>query len=104
MAKEQGTFSIDDVLDRLSRKLVDRHPHVFGDAKADTSADVKAQLGGIESRRTKKAVERGRGLGRRRWGREGFAIDSSRHFFVHAVVARSPQAQFARGAGWVRLA
>jgi MazG family protein len=41
MAKEQGTFSIDDVLDRLSRKLVDRHPHVFGDVKAETSADVK---------------------------------------------------------------
>jgi len=41
MAKEQGSFSIDDVLDRLSRKLVDRHPHVFGDAKADTSAEVK---------------------------------------------------------------
>jgi nucleoside triphosphate diphosphatase len=41
IAKEQGTFSIDDVLDRLSRKLVDRHPHVFGDVKADTAADVK---------------------------------------------------------------
>lgn len=41
MAKEQGSFSVDDVLDRLSQKLVDRHPHVFGDAKADTSAEVK---------------------------------------------------------------
>jgi nucleoside triphosphate diphosphatase len=41
MAKEQGTFSIDDVLDRLSGKLVDRHPHVFGDTKADTSTEVK---------------------------------------------------------------
>src|ERR1700746_1970890 len=41
MAKEQGTFSIDDVLDRLSRKLVGRHPHVFGETKAETSADVK---------------------------------------------------------------
>jgi MazG family protein len=41
MAKEQGSFSIDDVLDRLSRKLVDRHPHVFGDTKADTADDVK---------------------------------------------------------------
>jgi ATP diphosphatase len=40
MAKEQGLFSIDDVLDRLSTKLVDRHPHVFGDVKADTSAEV----------------------------------------------------------------
>ena len=41
MAKEQGTFSIDDVLDRLSGKLVDRHPHVFGDTKADTATGVK---------------------------------------------------------------
>ncbi len=40
MAKEQGTFSIDDVLDRLSTKLVNRHPHVFGDVKADTSSEV----------------------------------------------------------------
>jgi MazG family protein len=41
MAKEQASFSIDDVLDRLSAKLINRHPHVFGDAKADTAADVK---------------------------------------------------------------
>ena len=40
MAQEDGTFSIDDVLDRLSDKLVGRHPHVFGDVKADTPADV----------------------------------------------------------------
>src|SRR5512133_1896823 len=37
MAEEEKRFSIDDVLDRLSNKLVDRHPHVFGDVKADTS-------------------------------------------------------------------
>ncbi len=41
MAKEQRTFSIDDVLDRLSDKLIGRHPHVFGNVKADTSAEVK---------------------------------------------------------------
>jgi MazG family protein len=41
MAQEQGSFSIDDVLDRLSTKLINRHPHVFGDAKAETSAEVK---------------------------------------------------------------
>ena len=40
MAKDQGTFSIDEVLDRLSKKLVDRHPHVFGDVKAETSSEV----------------------------------------------------------------
>src|SRR5271168_1038297 len=40
MAREAGHFSVDDVLDRLSNKLVDRHPHVFGDVRADTSAQV----------------------------------------------------------------
>jgi nucleoside triphosphate diphosphatase len=40
MAKEAGTFSIDQVLDRLSDKLVRRHPHVFGDVKAETSSEV----------------------------------------------------------------
>ncbi len=40
MAKEEGTFSIDQVLDRLSEKLVHRHPHVFGDVKAETSTEV----------------------------------------------------------------
>jgi len=40
MAREAGHFSIDDVLDRLSDKLVGRHPHVFGDVKADTPAEV----------------------------------------------------------------
>src|ERR1700730_9526853 len=40
MAKEQASFSINDVLDRLATKLVDRHPHVFGDVKAETSPEV----------------------------------------------------------------
>ena len=57
MAKEQGSFSIDDVLDRLSRKLVDRHPHVFGDAKADTSADVKRNWEALKVEERKKRQE-----------------------------------------------
>jgi nucleoside triphosphate diphosphatase len=40
MAQEQGSFTIDDVLDSLSNKLIHRHPHVFGDAKAEDSAQV----------------------------------------------------------------
>ena len=40
MAEEQGLFTIDDVLDALSNKLIHRHPHVFGDTKADDSAQV----------------------------------------------------------------
>jgi MazG family protein len=54
MAKEQGTFSIDDVLDRLSEKLVSRHPHVFGDAKADTSTEVKRNWEALKVEERKK--------------------------------------------------
>ncbi len=54
MAKEQGSFSIDDVLDGLSTKLVDRHPHVFGDVKADTSADVKRNWEALKVEERKK--------------------------------------------------
>ncbi len=57
MAKEQGTFSIDDVLDRLSRKLIDRHPHVFGDVKADTSADVKRNWEALKVEERKKQAQ-----------------------------------------------
>jgi uncharacterized protein YabN with tetrapyrrole methylase and pyrophosphatase domain len=54
MAKEQGSFSIDDVLDRLSTKLVDRHPHVFGDAKADTPAEVLRNWEALKTEERKK--------------------------------------------------
>jgi MazG family protein len=59
MAKEQGTFSIDDVLDRLSTKLVDRHPHVFGDAKADTADEVKQNWEALKVEERKKRQVRG---------------------------------------------
>ncbi len=54
MAKEQGSFSIDDVLDRLSTKLIHRHPHVFGEAKADTSAEVKRNWEALKIEEKKK--------------------------------------------------
>jgi ATP diphosphatase len=54
MAKEQSSFSIDDVLDRLSTKLIHRHPHVFGDVKADTSAEVKRNWDALKIEERKK--------------------------------------------------
>lgn len=41
MAAEQGLFTISDSLDAINEKLVRRHPHVFGDAAAETPDDVK---------------------------------------------------------------
>ncbi|MFE5626183.1 nucleoside triphosphate pyrophosphohydrolase [Streptomyces virginiae] len=49
-----GAFSIDDVAGALVRKLIHRHPHVFGDAEAETPEDVHAHW-----QRT-KAVEKQR--------------------------------------------
>lgn len=40
MANESGYFSIDQVLETLSDKLVRRHPHVFGEVEAETSSEV----------------------------------------------------------------
>src|SRR6266481_561329 len=40
MAQEEGRFSIGDVLDALSNKLITRHPHVFGDVKAEDAHTV----------------------------------------------------------------
>src|SRR5580698_9238640 len=56
MAKDQGTFSIDDVLDRLSNKLVDRHPHVFGDVKAETSSEVLRNWEALKAEEKKKRL------------------------------------------------
>ena len=40
IAEEEGLFTIDDVIRNVTEKMVRRHPHVFGTAKADTSAEV----------------------------------------------------------------
>src|SRR5271170_46497 len=57
MAKDQGTFSIDDVLDRLSHKLVDRHPHVFGNVKAETSSEVLRNWEALKAEEKRKRQE-----------------------------------------------
>lgn len=40
IASEKQEFDMKDVCDRLCDKLIFRHPHVFGDAKADTAGQV----------------------------------------------------------------
>jgi len=54
MAQEDGNFSIDDVLDRLANKLIGRHPHVFGDVKADTPAEVLRNWEALKAGEKKK--------------------------------------------------
>lgn len=40
IASEDERFTIDDVAEGIYQKLVRRHPHVFGDVKADTPGEV----------------------------------------------------------------
>lgn len=40
IAEEGGLFKTEDVIDGISEKLVYRHPHIFGDVKAETAEDV----------------------------------------------------------------
>jgi nucleoside triphosphate diphosphatase len=55
IASESGAFNIDDVARGITEKLIRRHPHVFGDAKAETSDAVLTQWDAI------KRVEKGGG-------------------------------------------
>ena len=38
---DEGLFDIGDVLDAISTKMIRRHPHVFGDEKIDTVAELR---------------------------------------------------------------
>lgn len=41
IAADEGRFDLTHVVDRLTRKMIERHPHVFGDVNADTPDEVR---------------------------------------------------------------
>ena len=43
LAAEVGAFDLTDVQEGIGRKIVRRHPHVFGDARVATAGDVNRQ-------------------------------------------------------------
>jgi len=43
IAAGDGTFNLDDMATGLTEKLIRRHPHVFGEAQAETSSAVLSQ-------------------------------------------------------------
>ena len=57
---EQNSFNFDDVCDGICKKLVYRHPHVFGDIKADTPEQVLKNWDVLksESKNEEKASDR----------------------------------------------
>jgi MazG family protein len=71
MAANEGRFTISDVLDHLNRKLIRRHPHVFGEEAsraAGNQASVDAAVEGSAARVLRnweeiKAAEKGPQVG-----------------------------------------
>ncbi|MBI5740219.1 MAG: nucleoside triphosphate pyrophosphohydrolase [Nitrospirae bacterium] len=43
LAGEEGRFDINDVVDGIARKMVNRHPHVFGGKELKTSDEVRVR-------------------------------------------------------------
>ncbi|WP_461394741.1 nucleoside triphosphate pyrophosphohydrolase [Deferrisoma sp.] len=50
MAREEGGFTVADSLTEICEKLVRRHPHVFGEARADTPDEVAASWARIKAK------------------------------------------------------
>ena len=50
IASETGRFSLYEIASGISRKLIRRHPHVFGDGEASDSAAVKASWEAIKAK------------------------------------------------------
>lgn len=55
IASEKGLFNINDVIEDITKKMIHRHPHVFGDKKANTADDVNKLWD------ERKALEEGKG-------------------------------------------
>lgn len=56
IAEEQQQFDIGDVVASINQKLIERHPHVFGDVKVNNAEDVKRNWEEIKLKNGKKRV------------------------------------------------
>jgi ATP diphosphatase len=63
MAEEEGRFDFGDVVEAITRKLIRRHPHVFGDARDLSSEEVKALWGLIKAEEKRERAEARRAAG-----------------------------------------
>jgi ATP diphosphatase len=64
MAQEAGEFAFEDVVEAITTKMIRRHPHVFGDAKARGAGMAKGMWEKIkaEEKAEKRAARLARGL------------------------------------------
>lgn len=56
MAEETGDFTLVDVMKTEQKKLIDRHPHIFGDVKVANSDEVKVNWEKLKAKEGRKSV------------------------------------------------
>lgn len=56
IGSEKGSFDIADVLDGINKKLIRRHPHIYGDVKVNNEEDVKANWEHIKLKEGNRSV------------------------------------------------
>jgi XTP/dITP diphosphohydrolase len=56
IAAEQQKFTIEDVIKGISQKLIDRHPHIYGNVKVQNDEDVKRNWEKLKLKEGKKSV------------------------------------------------
>lgn len=58
LREEEGLFTLNDVAEALTEKLIRRHPHVFGDVAAHSSGEVLRNWEAIKQKEKGKAPDR----------------------------------------------
>ncbi|MFN3665038.1 MAG: nucleoside triphosphate pyrophosphohydrolase [Sediminibacterium sp.] len=56
IGSEEKAFELQDVIEGISRKLINRHPHIYGDVKVENDEDVKRNWEQIKIKEGKKSV------------------------------------------------
>jgi XTP/dITP diphosphohydrolase len=56
IASEQNQFTVEEVINGISKKLVDRHPHIYGDVKVHDEEDVKRNWEKLKIKEGKRSV------------------------------------------------
>jgi XTP/dITP diphosphohydrolase len=56
IGKEEGQFTLEEVIGGICEKLISRHPHIYGDVKVNDEADVKRNWEKLKLKEGKKSV------------------------------------------------
>ena len=54
IAKDNGEFTVDDVIRKINEKLIYRHPHVFGDTKVRDAEEVTVNWEELKKNKRRK--------------------------------------------------